>query len=106
MIDLKRKRYLELIAPKWLEWVCDFFFTIKTGKEKPWLSSRTGRKYFNTYVDKLRYQLIDAVHIYAKGNKSLEKRLLVIIRYCLIHYHCCPLKISESSLKLLRVNYL
>ena len=86
MIDLKRRRYLEPIAQKWLEWVYDYFFTIKTGKERPYIPYSTGRKYCKNYVEKLHYQLIDAVHIYAKGNESLEKRLLVIIRYCLIHY--------------------
>lgn len=79
MIDLKRKRYVEPIAQKWLGWVCDYFFAVKTGKERPWLTAAAGgRDYFNTYADKLARQLEKEIHSYARGRFVLESRLLAI----------------------------
>lgn len=87
MIDLKRKRYLEPIAKKWQGWVCDFFFAVKTGKERPWLTGTAGnRVYYNTYAEKLYAQLESAIRTYARGRGALESRLLTMARLYKIRF--------------------
>ena len=80
MIDIKRKRYLEPIAQKWLRWVCDFLFTNKTGKLQPWLKTANGKRFFNNYADKMFYQLDKVIRDYSRGRRALEFRLLAILR--------------------------
>lgn len=79
MIDLKRKRYLEPVVQKWQKWVCDYFFTVKTGRERPWLTTVTGRVYFDTYADKLHSQLDNVIHVYSRGRAALENRLSALV---------------------------
>lgn len=86
MIDIRRRRYVEPVAQKWLGWVCDHFFTVKTGNERPWVTAACGRQLFNTYADKLHFQLKNAILSYAKGNGALESRLLAIVRLYMIHF--------------------
>ncbi len=91
MIDIKRRRFVPLVAEKWLGWVEDYFFNFKTGKERLWVSTSGGRQYFNTYADKLHYQLENAVLTYAKGNAGLERRLLALVRLYMIHFRAVVL---------------
>lgn len=73
------------VAEMWFGWVEEYLFTIKTGNERLWVGvAGGGRQYFNTYADKLRYQLENAVQTYAKGNMALESRLLAIVRLYMI----------------------
>lgn len=92
MIDIKRRRYVEPVAQKWLEWVCDFFFTVKTGNKQPWLKAvGGGRQNFNTYADKMRFQLENAIRTYARGNGALENRLLAMVRLYMIDFRAVVL---------------
>ena len=111
MIDLRRKRYLEPIAKKWLGWVCDYFFAVKMGKERPWLTSATGsRNYFNTYADKLYAQLEIAIRSYARGRAALESRLLAMMRIYMMHFRdvvlLTPTQLDTLAIALKRRNRL
>lgn len=80
MIDIKRKRYLEPIAQKWLGWVCVYFYTVETGNSRPYLNMANGRHYFNTRADKMYCQLKKVIRDYSRGRRALEFRLLAILR--------------------------
>lgn len=107
MIDLRRKRNLEPVAKKWQAWVCDYFYTVKTGKERPWLTTAAGNRiYFNTYVEKLYSQLESAICSYARGRVALESRLLAMMRLYMMHFRdvvlLSPKQLDSLSLALRR----
>ena len=92
MIDIKRRRCVPDVADKWLEWIEEFIFTFKTGKERLWVAAVGGdRQYFNTYADKLHYQLENAVRTYARGKVALESRLQAMVRLYMIHFRAVVL---------------
>lgn len=91
MIDIKRRRYVEPVAQMWLGWVGELFFTVKTGNERLWITVGGSRQYFNTYADKLHFQLENAVRTYARGNGTLERRLLAMVRLYMIHFRAVVL---------------
>lgn len=87
MIDIRRKRYLDPIAQRWQEWVHDYFFTVKMGKERPWIhTTATGRIYFDTYADEMFCKLNSVVCKYARGYVNLQNRLLAMVRLCRIRF--------------------
>lgn len=96
MIDIKRRRHVPQVAEKWLEWVENFFFSFKTGKERLWVSTAGGRQYFNTYADKLRFQLENVVRSYARGNGALESWLLAMVRLYMIHFRAVVLALPAQ----------
>ena len=72
MIDIKRRRYVDGVAQQWLGWLHDYFSTVYTGKKMLWVKTATGRQRFNSYADKLYYQLESKIQEYARGQHSIE----------------------------------
>lgn len=72
MIDIKRRRYVNVVAQQWLDWLNDYFTTVYTGNSRPWVFVGGRRKYFNSYADKLYFQLESKIHEYARGHVALD----------------------------------
>ena len=86
MIDIKRKRYVELVAQKWKSWVHEYFFTIKTGNDRPWMKVAGNRQYFDSYSDKLFNQLSNTIQEYARGNLALQNTLQTQLNWYEAHF--------------------
>ena len=98
MIDIKRRRYVPEVADKWLEWIEEYFFTIKNGNKQPWLKAvGGGRQNFNTYADKLRFQLEYAIRTYARGNGALERKLLAVVQLYM-NFFCTVVLASPAQM--------
>ncbi len=86
MIDIKRKRYVELVAQKWKSWVHEYFFTIKTGNDRPWMKVAGNRQYFDSYFDKLLNQLSNIIQVYARGNLALQNSLQTQLNWYMANF--------------------
>ncbi len=86
MIDIKRGRYVESVARKWLDWLHDYFLTVYTGKKRPWMDTTAGRLPFVCYADKLYFQLESIIREYARGQHAIENWGLALLRLCWIHF--------------------
>ena len=86
MIDIKRGRNVGGVAQLWLDWVHEYFYTIKVGNYKPWMRVAVTRHYFRTYAEKLFFQLDSTIQDYAKGNKTVLHWGEVWLRWYKIHF--------------------
>lgn len=86
MIDIKRRRYVGEVAQQWLDWVHDYFYTIKAGNKQPWVMVAGRRKTFSTYAEKLFFQLERKIQDYARGNKTILHRGKVWLRWYKVHF--------------------
>lgn len=96
MIDIKRGRYVSGVAQLWLDWVHDYFFTIKVGNKQPWLMVAGRRHNFNSYAEKLFYQLESTIKDYARGNNIILHRGKVWLRWYKIHFDAVILASSAQ----------
>lgn len=74
------------VAQQWLDWLNDYFLTVYTGKERPWMKGATGRLYFNSYADKLYYQLDRTIRVYARGRHAIENWALRLLNLYWIRF--------------------
>ena len=86
MIDIKRRRFVDSVAQQWKEWLREYFLTVYTGKERPWAIVAGRRRYFDSYADKLYFQLERKIKEYARGRQALERWCLVLLRWFWIHF--------------------
>ena len=86
MIDIKRRRYVDEVAQQWLDWLNDYFLTVYTGKKRPWMTGVAGRQYFNTYADKLYFQLDSTIRTYARGRLGIENWALRLLNLYWIRF--------------------
>lgn len=70
MIDLNRKRYLDPIAHKWLEWAKDYLTQKHTNGFKPTLALGDKTLHFQTHEEKLKFQCRQNVFGYTQSKKE------------------------------------
>lgn len=71
MIDIKRNRYLDPIKEYWRESVKNFFINTDC---HPYITFKNGkRRYFNSYLEKLKYECLQVVFDNTMNNKWLRK---------------------------------
>lgn len=86
MIDIKRRRYVGEVAQQWLDWVHEYFFTIRVGNNQPWMKVVGKRQYFHTYAEKLYSQLDSTIRDYARGNNTVLHKGKVWLRWYKIFF--------------------
>lgn len=86
MIDLNRKRHIQPIADDWLRWVKDYFFTVKSGNQRPSKKIPGGRKTFDTYASKLNFELEEIITTYSNGHLFISQRGKVLLRWAWLNF--------------------
>ena len=71
MIDLRRNRYLDPIAHKWMDWVKTFFTTVHTSGFLPSEKAENGDVlYFESHARKLKYQCYHRAYQYGRTRRE------------------------------------